>query len=161
MLYALHIAKLFKATLVVSGFEEVGYHEYSGDTAEMLGISLNLTAETVYQIYNPRDLSLRYYDLMKVRDEVSRGISRLHCNTAIHSQPWSCRKNYLAWCTSLVDYPGYVDISPTLRNLKTADSCKRAGLGFPSNSSTLNILLHLRNGKYCNMPYVYLTSKVL
>jgi hypothetical protein len=136
---------MFQATLVIHG-----YKRYL-PAAELLGISLVPSAESVYRDYNPRDLSLGYHDLLSLHSEVVAGTKQLQCNTAIHSSPWSCRRSHFELCTSLVDYRGHYEIAPVLRSLNAQQSCRDQGLGVVANSSKLIIVWHIGNGNDDNV----------
>lgn len=136
---------MFQATVVIHGYKRFL------PAAKLLGISLVPSAESVYREYNPRDLSLGYYDLLSLHSGVVAGTKQLQCNTAIHSSPWSCRRSFYEWCTSLVDYRGHHEIAPLLRSLNAQQTCRDQGLGVVATSNKLIIVWHIRNGDNDNI----------
>ena len=126
----------------------------------MLGIDLNPSPFYIYEKYNPVDITLSYYEVLKLKSQLLDGKKVLACNRVIHSHPWSCRKNYHHWCTSLKEYTGFEEVRPVLLNLNASESCKRMNLGFNKridkdnlmkgdDTSQINILWHIRNGDIC------------
>jgi len=135
LIYALNVAKLFEATLLLDGGLILGSTEniHSGSSiynkvADILGIRFLGNFTQMNERFGPlKELSISFPDIVALSKGLHNSSLQLHCRTIIRSDIGSCKGG---WCP--VVYPGHnfvKEVNWLLRNNTAKKYCNESNLG--------------------------------
>lgn len=151
-IYAMNVAKVFEATVVIQGglndgshIEHVGSSKYP-EVATLLGIQpMNTAFESRDSRVQWNELEMTFQEVLEFKNSLQNGTARLPCNTIIRSYINSCDNR---WCTLVAPiYPFLRNAAPYLRNNSARSTCLQWQKGFTDcHSPMVNVVWHVRTG---------------